>query len=945
MEKTYVAFDLETTGLDPNRDMIIEIGAVRFRGAQELETFSTFVNPGRSIPGLVTELTGITNADVRGAIPAAQAVRQLSEFVGRDPVVGHNVQFDLDFVRRYGALQGNRAFDTFELAGILVPHAGRYSLANLYTLLELQVPGLTEQTHRALDDARMAHQLFIALLARIAHLPPEIQQEIARLGRQIHWGPTSLFRSVPNVGEKFSSSASSTPPAPSLHPADPPRLLDVNALTDLLRADGLLSQEFADYEARPQQVEMMQAIAYAFNHGEHLLVEAGTGTGKSLAYLLPAVFWAVQNGQRVVISTNTINLQEQLLRKDLPLLAKVLPQKFRTHLLKGKSHYLCQSALRAMRHRGPRSKTEMGVLAKVLCWLPYTEDGDGDELFLPSAEERAIWRSLSAADEACLYDENDFYAQARAKAETAHILVINHALLLADIANEGRVLPAYDMLIVDEAHHLERAATESLRQMLNWASLRYTLESLSSRRHGKPAGVFAQIQQVARGLPRKLRVLLDEAIIPLTDGAEYVLRRLEELFDSLELFAEENIPGARSRYAARLRLTKQQRELPGWRDVELAWARVASPLATVSEGLAQLASGLEDLTLSTAPELEEPRVQLVGTARRLATAESLLQSFIAKPDESLVYWIEKPRHHLPLVLNIAPADVSTLIRDSLFKKKRSVVLTSATLRIAESFDYIRARLGAEEAGELAVGSPFDYGSAALLYLVTDIPEPGQPHYQKLVDATLIELFTATKGRGMALYTSYSQLRASAAALTGKLAQVGITVYAQGSGGSRGQLLEHFRRSERAVLLGTRSFWEGVDIPGEDLSCLAIVKLPFDVPNEPLVAARSERYDDPFNEYMVPEAILRFMQGFGRLIRTASDQGIAVVLDKRLLTKRYGQRFLASLPSPKVRRGTRAELPNIAARWLAGKPLPTPPEPDPEAPWGVPPEDPPWFWGA
>ena len=945
MNRTYVAFDLETTGLDTERDMIIEIGAVRFLGTKELETFSTFVNPGRSIPGLVTELTGITNADVRQAIPPAQAVRQLSEFVGRDPVVGHNVQFDLRFVRRYGALQGNRAFDTFEMAGILVPHAGRYSLSNLFTLLELNVPGLSEQTHRALDDARMTHQLFVALLERIAQLPDEVRREIARLGRQIRWGLTPLFRNATPAGTSRLTRKPTPPPPPSLHPAETPRLLDADALTELLREDGPLSQAFADYEARPQQVEMMQAVIAAFNNGEHLLVEAGTGTGKSLAYLLPAIYWAVQNNNRIVVSTNTINLQEQLLHKDLPLLAQVLPVKFRTQLLKGKSHYLCQSALQAMRHRGPRTQAEMGVLAKVLCWLPYTEDGDGDDLFLPSAEERAVWRSLSAADEACVYDEQDFFAQARAKAETAHVLIINHALLLADIANENRVLPPYDMLIVDEAHHLERAATDSLRQSLNWGTLRYSLEMLT-RRHGRDKGLLSQIQHLARSLPHKTRVLLDEAIVPLEDGIEYISRRLEELFDTLELFAEENIPGARGKYAARLRLTQQQRELPGWRDVELAWARAANPLETVAAGLEQLASGLEDLTLSMAPEMEEPRIQLAGEARRLAEAEAILQSFIGQPTEASVYWLEKPRNHMPLTLNIAPLDVSSLIRESLFQKKRSVIFTSATLRIEESFEYLRSRLGAEEATELAVGSPFDYRSAALLYLVTDIPEPGQPHYQRTVDATLSELFTATQGRGLALYTSYSQLRASAAALTGKLAQAGITVYAQGSGGSRGQLLEHFRRSERAVLLGTRSFWEGVDIPGEDLSCLAIVKLPFDVPNEPLIAARAERYANPFNEYMVPEAILRFMQGFGRLIRTASDQGIAVVLDKRLLTKQYGQRFLASLPSPTIRRGTRAELPDIAARWLAGKPLPVPMEAEFDGPWNVPPpEDPPWFWGA
>jgi len=288
-----------------------------------------------------------------------------------------------------------------------------------------------------------------------------------------------------------------------------------------------------------------------------------------------------------------------------------------------------------------------------------------------------------------------------------------------------------------------------------------------------------------------------------------------------------------------------------------------------------------------------------------------------------------------------------LISEHLFNKKRSVILTSATLRVASSFDYVRHRLSAEAADELAVGSPFDYRSAALLYITTDVPEPRNPGHQKVLNDTLLDLFRATEGRALALFTSYSQLKATSKGITGKLAQDGVTVYSQGGGSSRAQLLASFRKNKKSVLLGTRSFWEGVDIPGEALSCLVITKLPFDVPNDPIVAARSEAYADPFNEYMVPEAVLRFMQGFGRLIRTASDMGIAVVVDQRIVTKRYGQRFLDSLPDPLIHRGSRKSLPTVAIRWLAGKSLPANAiDPEMDGEWNVPqPEEPPWFWGA
>ncbi len=451
---------------------------------------------------------------------------------------------------------------------------------------------------------------------------------------------------------------------------------------------------------------------------------------------------------------------------------------------------------------------------------------------------------------------------------------------------------------------------------------------------------------LAGGKPRKVVTLLEDAAVRLQDAGEHAEHQLDLLFSEVETFLNEHVERGGS-YSARLRITKNVRGEVGWDDIVRMWSQVAPHFANVSEGVAQLAGGLEELSAVEAPEFDSVRTRLLGVARRLGEAHQQLKRFIAEPTDNAVCWLEA-RNNYPFTINAVPLHVGALIREYLFDKKRSVILTSATLRVEGSFDYMRGRLGVEEAEELAVGSPFDYQSAALLYVTTDVPEPRSHGYQQVVEQTLLDLFRATQGRALALFTSYSQLKATARAITGKLAQEGITVYAQGSGSSRAQLLENFRRGERAVLLGTRSFWEGVDVPGEALSCLVIVKLPFDVPNDPIVAARAAGYDDPFGEYMVPEAILRFTQGFGRLIRTATDQGIVVVLDQRLLTKRYGHRFLDSLPDPLIRQGSRAELPAIAERWLSGKPLPATfgVDADAEDGWNVPsPEEPPWFWGA
>ena len=335
------------------------------------------------------------------------------------------------------------------------------------------------------------------------------------------------------------------------------------------------------------------------------------------------------------------------------------------------------------------------------------------------------------------------------------------------------------------------------------------------------------------------------------------------------------------------------------------------------DGLERLAGGLDDLVAFDVPDADELQAQILGVARRLAEAGGQISQMITQPSSSLIYWLESSPNGDHLSLHAAPLHVGPLVEEHLFHKKESVVLTSATLRTAGTFDFLRERLHAWEANELAVGSPFDYKSSTLVYLVDDIPEPGQPGYQRAVEQGMAALFKATKGRALALFTSYSQLRATLRAIRAPLAQAGITVQAQGEGISRAQLLENFRLGERRVLLGTRSFWEGVDVPGEALSCLAIAKLPFSVPSDPIFAARAETFDQPFFDYAVPETILRFLQGFGRLIRTRTDRGVVAVFDKRLLTKSYGQLFLESLPEPTVRRGSVALLPKAAAEWLSG----------------------------
>jgi len=942
MPRTYVALDLETTGLDPERDAIIEIGAVKFCD-NILDTYSTFVNPGRPIPPPITELTGIADGDVRSAPGLYDVLPELLEFLSDHPIVGHSVDFDLACLAPHTDALDNASYDTFELASILVTEADRYSLISLTTLLGLEL----DQAHRALDDAAATSRLFRALLERAAGLPPRILKEIIGHGERAGWLATDFFRAAleeaarrPDLRRDQAKSQSATGPlfappegAEPLEPHEMRRTLNFDRLAALLEEGGRFETEYPSYEYRPQQIEMLRRVAQAFNRSDHLLVEAPTGVGKSLAYLVPAVHWATQNGERVVISTNTINLQEQLYHKDLPNLDQVLPFDFRAAILKGRSHYLCPARLQALRRRGAQSPDEARFLAKVLVWSLGTRDGDGDDLFLPTAAERGMWWRLSADHEGCEPDRCShfrhgecYFYRARRAAEASHLVIVNHALLLADVAVQNRALPEYRYLIVDEAHHLEDATTNGLSFDVDRNQF-YRLMRQVGRvgQNGKVTGLLGDVLAQCRKahLPREILDKIEMVVGKIGLAASRSRRQINQFFDDLFNFIIEHRGQRRSRYSYRLRLTSGVRVQPAWETVEIAWDDVRIPLVAVVDGMERVASALDELHEFQIPDVEDLQVEMLSVARRLGEATEKLHQMITEPSESLIYWLDLDRNDEHLRLHAAPLHVGPLVEENLFGEKESVILTSATLRTAGTFDFLRERLNAWEADELAVGSPFDYEQSTLVYLLQDIPEPNERGYQRAVAQGMEALFRATRGRALALFTSYSQLRATYRMIRAPLMQAGITVEAQGQGISRAQLLDNFRTGKRQVLLGTRSFWEGVDVPGEALSCLAIAKLPFSVPSDPIFAARSETFDHPFMDYAIPETILNFLQGFGRLIRTSSDRGVVAIFDKRLISKSYGDLFLESLPNPTIHRGTLPLLPKAAAKWLA-KPAPNDP---------------------
>jgi len=929
MSRIYISLDIETTGLDNETDAILEIGAVRFTGSEIIDTFETLINPQRHIPYHIQQLTGIHPNDVQNAPTIESVLPDLQDFVGDAPVIGHNIQFDLGFLNQHGLFLNHIGIDTFELASILLPYAKRYSLTALFNYLNLQVSHKGD-AHRALYDAQVTYELFKGLLARARDLAPNIIEEIVRLGRnsKIDWPLLLLFEDLWNDHQDDLLTEPTVlfrPPehdryTGSLKPNDSLEPLDIISLAKTLEPAGLFSQQFDKFEYRPQQVDMLAHVSTAFNEGKHLIVEAGTGTGKSVAYLLPSIHWAVQNNERVVISTNTINLQDQLIEKDIPALQALLPLTFKAVTLKGRSNYVCPRRVAMYMAKGQHNATELRLLCKLLVWLPQTKTGDREELFMPERGEQILWWQVASDGHICTARtctaETCFYAYARRNAESAHIIVVNHALLMADVAVDGRVIPDYQYLIIDESHHLEDSITDQLSVVVDERLVDQLLRELSQpgRRRNQYYGLFEELSQnCLNAIPRKAGDLL----VKLLDKGHSLVERTKKyssrLFQANNSFALDF--GRGGQYNQKIRLVDDTRNKPSWSNVELAWDNLGSSVADLLKILSQLNTLLLELENHNIPYWEELVTRLGLYRSQLDKVHNNLRGIISTPNEEYIYWLEQNVRTQQTAFHQAPLHVGNLFHEHVLKPNEVVILTSATLQTNNSFEYFQERLHLWDANKAAVGSPFDYHHNTLLYIPVDVPLPHTHNYTQAVSRSIIQLATEIEGRTLVLFTSYSHLKQIADGIRSPLAEQEIAVYQQGTGTSRRQLIDNFKQADKAVLLGTRSFWEGVDIPGNDLSCVVITKIPFAVPSDPIIASRSQTFKNAFAQYSIPLAILTFRQGFGRLNRTKTDRGVVVILDRRVVEKSYGQVFIDSLPEVTEQRGLLANLPSMAAQWI------------------------------
>lgn len=724
--------------------------------------------------------------------------------------------------------------------------------------------------------------------------------------------------------------------------------IDVEAAVRHLQCGGTLGT-MPGYEERPGQLDMLKAVVRAYNNREHLMVEAGTGVGKSLAYLIPSILWAWTNDTPVVISTATRNLQSQLIQSDIPKALAVLGDdaaNFKVALLKGRGNYLCLRALADFFAAGfwTMEKAEQDEMPHFIDWLQSTPDGDLDPY-------EGLPRSLltcpgeECGGRRCPYYTRCFVYRARKNAAAAHLVIANHALVLAEATSgAGAILPAYGRLVLDEAHNLESIATDYLSYEFSLPALTRILNRLirkgRGKRGGRTDGVLASIErQAQKGLlagdaaGTRLRRLMEDA----TGAVVRIVAAADDVFDLAALLlrpakggdvlryrvqevANGGLPAAPVRsYSLHGLFTPYAADEWDEDNLFAAETRLENELAA----LVNLLHELRDVLESSAPEgefnfLGDLAAQLNGVADSLVAFANEAQFTLAGDKDTHAYWIERvreERRHAYLRLVAAPLSVADSLRELLYGPKDSVVLSSATLRVGNDFKYTARRLGfgadarhataeaeADRYRAFVAASPFDYLRQALVLAPDCLPEPAADPdgYATALAALLGDLFAATDSRALVLFTSYEMMNAVAAAARAPLAAAGVELLVQGAGVSRESMTRALKGRGNVVLFGAQSFWEGVDVAGDALSCVVIARLPFAQVGSPIIEARAEKIDreggSSFRDYALPEAVIKFRQGFGRLIRSTRDRGVVVVTDPRLVTKNYGATFRRSIPA-------------------------------------------------
>lgn len=703
-------------------------------------------------------------------------------------------------------------------------------------------------------------------------------------------------------------------------------LLSLQEIGSIFADDGMMAH-LKGYEQREEQMRMAFAVSEAFNRDTVALVEAGTGTGKSLAYLIPAILWATRNNERIVVSTNTINLQEQLIKKDLPFLARNAKIEFKAVLVKGRSNYACLRKLEYAEAEPSLFPDESSAeLTAIVEWSHSSKEGCRSDLsFTPhgGAWEDVCCEADQCSRSHCKHFNGCFFYRARRESSSARILIVNHALLLSDIVlrketgyDATAVLPPFTRLIFDEGHHLEDVATSHLSQSVTRSAILKHLQRLVPHGNNR-AGLLTIISsritndlpESEEGLYAELSGLLEGHLFPKASDLSGII---QQTMDWLAVTLEHK----GSALEPKLRITTEVEGSPFWVECCTRLHLLADAMNDYTSALRALVTRSKDLPEKLQEKLADNLLDTSGIEGRLQAMSDTLLFFTTKAD-GYCRWIEIKggRNGVQARLTAAPLDISAQLKETVFDKLKTIIVTSATLTVGNDFSYLKKRTGFSllnkgRVGELQLASPFNYAKQVFVAVPEEMPEPTGQGYREALEDHILKAVSITHGGVFILFTSYDLLSRVHKTLSPLLATMGLTVLKQGETG-RHMLLNQFRKEGNAVLFGTDSFWEGVDVKGDALRLVIIARLPFQVPTEPVQQARAEKIKadggDPFRDFSVPQAVIKFRQGFGRLIRSHNDRGAVLILDRRVLNKSYGRIFLRSLPDTEIVRGDSAGI--------------------------------------
>lgn len=933
MRNKYVVIDLETTGNSPKKgDKIIQFAAVVIQNGRVVEQFSSLVNPEQPIPAFIEELTGLTMEMVQDAPLFAEIAPKVVELLQDAYFVAHNVLFDLTFLQEELIMAGFDGYhgpvlDTVEMARILLPASDSFTLSDLAVQ-----EGLShDRPHQADSDAYVTGELLLILFQRLNRLPLATIRQLHKLSynlksdldeilTEIIMEKQKSIEELPDYLEQFRG----------ISLKKEHQKVSGDIVSEIIYPAGdaeketLLKKAFSFYEKRNGQFHMMDLVHDAFLHQHHSMIEAGTGVGKSIAYLFPALIEAFHRGKPVVVSTYTTQLQEQLLNKDIPLLQKMVDGPFQTVLLKGKHHYISlekfERSLRETENNYDTALTKM----QLLVWLTETSTGDRDELHLSSGGQM-YWNKIKhdVTDQVTnqAWSSREFYYRMKRKAQSAHLIITNHSFLLTDLMADRGILPEFDCLVIDEGHHFEKTARKFLGQKLDYAHIRYFIQHM---------GLYEQKQLMYRMVQMMEKCGVKAAVGEANSTGSWnkimseLIFEMEELFKVVSYIVKKDTKNKYNGWVSCRLDNRQTKEL------NMLNAAAERFLFLLKEFHKAMSHWYTMMQQSLEKQNEKLHMLLSELASWMNEGETIMKSIreiLLYPKKEHVRWIEMDTRSIQnkTTLFSQPVSVASQLNELIFQKKKSVVITSATLSVKGKFQYILNELGLESSQiHLAqIPSPFHYDEQVQFVIANDLPEVNAvslPEYSAAVGEHIISIAEATKGRMLILFTSYEMLRKTYELIKESGLLDEYTLLAQGiTSGSKTRLTRNFLRFEKAILLGTNSFWEGIDIPGEDLSCLIMVRLPFSPPDEPQTEAKCMEVKDkggnPFYDYSLPEAVIRFKQGFGRLIRSKDDKGLMVIFDRRVISTRYGRAFLDSVPSIKAQEMNINQLTSLIKRWL------------------------------